>query len=219
MTHAQEPSVNDLSPVAPGEKEPVVIIDKSGSMSWPVSATSDVERREVVGEAMGILVRNLEDQDSQAAAEQADGSDERGGLLAYLFSDRAVELGDLNSSNWRQKWAAIRWGGGTRVMPAWQLAEQKFTGEFGDDPDRTMLAIVITDGEAEDAAAFEKVLEQANARRKFLIALIGYGPEHDATLRSYQMAERKNPQNVRVVTFTGETDPASIAADLLQLVG
>jgi hypothetical protein len=46
-----EPSVNDLSPVVkPGvEKEPVALIDTSGSMSWPVAENSTARRMDVVG--------------------------------------------------------------------------------------------------------------------------------------------------------------------------
>jgi hypothetical protein len=220
----QEPSVNDLSPIVGKgvEKEPVAIIDISGSMSWPAAEGSSVQRREVLGEAMGLLIRALEGEDSQAAAEQADGSDDEGGLLTHLFSDHTTELGDLNSSNWRAKWDSIRWGGGTRIMPAWEAAQADFLEEFGDQPamDRpVMLALVITDGEATDADEFEKVLEQANASRKFCVAIIGFGSDHDATLKSYKAAEAKNAKNVRVVTFGGETDPETIAAGLTQLIG
>jgi hypothetical protein len=224
MSSMAEPSVNDLSPVvAKGvEKEPIALVDISGSMTWAVSDGSSVARREVVGEAMGLLVRALEDEDSQAAEEQADGADDKGGLLVHLFSDHAEELGDLNSSNWRRKWDSIRWGGGTRIMPAWEAAQASYLEEFGEVPaiDRPVLEVlVITDGEASDAAEFAKVLEQANATRKFCVAIVGFGSDHDATLRSYKAVEAKNGKHVRVVTFGGETDPTAIANDLILLVG
>ena len=219
-----EPSVNDLSPVVkPGvEKEPIAIIDTSGSMSWPVAEGSGTRRMDVVGEAMGLLVKHLEGEDSQAAAEQADGSDEKGGLLVHLFSDHATELGDLNSSNWRAKWDSIRWGGGTRIMSAWEAAQNDYLEEFGEVPalDRpVLLTLVITDGEAQDGAEFARVLEQANAQRKFCVAVVGFGADHDATLASYRAVEAKNSRHVRVVTFGGETDPSAIAEDLIQLIG
>jgi len=219
-----EPSVNDLSPVVkPGvEKEPIALVDTSGSMSWPVADGSSVRRMDVVGEAMGILVKYLETEDSQAAAEQAGGDDDKGGLLVHLFSDHATELGDLNSANWRDKWAGIRWGGGTRIMSAWQAAEQDYLEEFGDTPalDRpVLLALVITDGEAQDADQFEQVLAQAGPQRKFCVAVLGFGPDHDATLAAYKAVEAKNGKHVRVVTFGGEDDPAAIAQDLITLIG
>ena len=224
MSSITEPSVNDLSPVvAKGvEKEPVALVDVSGSMSWPVADGTRVQRREVVGEAMGLLVKALEDEDSQAAAEQAGGDDGKGGLLVHLFSDHTEELGDLNSSNWRAKWDSIRWGGGTRIMPAWEAAQESYLEEFGEVPaiDRPVLEVlVITDGEASDWDQFSTVLEQANATRKFCVAIVGHGEDHDRTLRAYKAVEAKNGRHVRVVTFGGETDPASIANDLMLLVG
>jgi hypothetical protein len=224
MSSIPEPSVNDLSPVvAKGvEKEPVALVDISGSMTWAVAAGSSVQRREVVGEAMGLLVKALEDEDSQAADEQADGSDEKGGLLVHLFSDHTEELGDLNSSNWRKKWDSVRWGGGTRIMPAWEAAQADYLEEFGEVPalDRpVLLVLVITDGEASDWDEFSAVLAQANATRKFCVAIVGHGEDHDRTLAAYKAVEAKNGRNVRVVTFGGETDPASIANDLILLVG
>jgi hypothetical protein len=224
MSSMAEPSVNDLSPVvAKGvEKEPIALVDISGSMSWPVADGTSVQRREVVGEAMGLLVKALEDEDSQAAAEQADGTDDKGGLLVHLFSDHHEELGDLNSSNWRHKWDSIRWGGGTHVMAAWEAAQADYLEEFGEVPalDRpVLLTLVITDGEASDWDEFSTVLEQANATRKFCVAIVGHGEDHDQTLRAYKAVEAKNGKHVRVVTFGGETDPASIANDLILLVG
>jgi hypothetical protein len=224
MSSIAEPSVNDLSPVvAKGvEKEPIALVDISGSMAWPIADGSSVQRREVVGEAMGLLVKALEDEDSQAATEQADGTDDKGGLLVHLFSDHAEELGDLNSSNWRAKWDSIRWGGGTRIMAAWEAAQNDYLKEFGEVPalDRpVLLTLVITDGEASDWDEFSTVLGQASSQRKFCVAIVGHGEDHDRTLAAYKAVEAKNSKNVRVVTFGGETDPASIATDLILLVG
>ena len=51
MSSMAEPSVNDLSPVvAKGvEKEPVALVDISGSMSWPVAEGSSDTRRTTPG--------------------------------------------------------------------------------------------------------------------------------------------------------------------------
>jgi hypothetical protein len=219
-----EPSINDLNPMlAKGvEREPIALIDTSGSMDWPVADRSTIKRRDVVGEAMGILVKHLEDQDSQAEAEQSGGSDDKGGLLTYGFASGVTEFGDLNSSNWRGKWDSVRWGGGTQIMPAWEKAQEEYLEEFENVPtmDRpVLLTLVITDGEAADASGFAKVLEGAKAGRSFCVAIVGFGPDHDNTLRSYRAVESANPKRVRVVTFGGETDPTTIADALISLVG
>ncbi len=218
----EEPSINDLNPVlkAGVPREPVAIIDTSGSMDWPASEASSVKRREVVGEAMGMLVAALAAQDSQAAHEQEAG-EEKGGLLTFTFASEAGELGDLSPENWRQKWDAILWGGGTNIMPAWGLAEEAYLEEFGETPalDRpALLTLVITDGEARDAAEFSKVLQQAKTGRYFCVAIVGFGDDHDQTLAAYQAVAAANP-HVRVVTFGGETNPKTIADGLVSLVG
>lgn len=219
-----EPSVNDLNPMLAKDvkREPIALIDTSGSMDWPVAEGSSVKRRDVVGEAMGMLVLHLEDQDSEAPGEQSDGSDDKGGLLTFGFASDVTEFGDLNSSNWRSKWDSVQWGGGTQIMPAWRKAEEEYMEEFGDRSplDRPVLyVLVLTDGEAADAGEFASVLEDAKAGRAFCVAIVGHGVEHDKTLRSYKAVEAKNPKRVRVVTFGGETDPKTIADGLISLVG
>jgi hypothetical protein len=100
--------------------------------------------------------------------------------------------------------------------------------EFGDrDPDEqpTMLTLVVTDGETDDWRDFEPVLEQATAKRVFVVAIVGHGRKHDATLAAYQQAARKNAArdkfgkvHVEVVSFDAVTDPEEIALDLITLV-
>lgn len=218
----EEPSINDLNPVLkPGvPREPIAIIDTSGSMSWPASPNNSVQRREVVGEAMGMLVAALAAQDAQAAKEKEAGED-KGGLLTFTFASEASELGDLSPENWQKKWNSIQWGGGTVIMPAWALAEEAYLEEFGETPalDRpALLTLIITDGEAKDAAQFARVLEQAKTGRYFCVAIVGFGPEHDETLNGYQKVAGANP-HVRIVTFGGETNPQTVADALISLVG
>ena len=217
----EEPSVQDLSPVVPKgvEKEPVALIDTSGSMSWPAAEGSTIERREIVGEAMGMLVAKLGAEDSQAEAEAAAGED-AGGLMTVLFATEATELGDLNEANWKEKWASIRWGGGTHVMPGWGLVVDDYMEEFGDTPkqDRpALLVLVITDGEADDMAAFEAECAKTAGGTYICVAIVGYGADHDATLAAYQKLAETN-KHIRVVTFGSETDPTVLANGLISLV-
>jgi hypothetical protein len=225
----EEPSIQDLSPVVPKgvDKEPLAVIDTSGSMTWPAAEGSPIERRSVVGEAMGKLVAKLEVEDAQAAkeleAEMATGGEgEAGGLMTVLFADadNARVLGDLNDANWQEKWGSIAWGGGTFIMPGWQLAVDNYMEEFGDTPkqDRpALLALVITDGEAKDMAEFEAECAKTTGGTYICVAIIGFGPEHDATLAAYQKLADAN-KHVRVVTFGSETDPDVIAEGLISLV-
>jgi hypothetical protein len=216
------------------KKEPVLLLDLSTSMDW--SAADDrgpdwpdqSSRRAIAIGALSGLVRALEGEDSEAAAEQAGGSDERGGLMTHGFANEHVEIGDLNSSNLERRLNSIQWGGRTYIMPAWRAALADYDEEFGDrDPDEqpVMEVVVLTDGEADDWMDFEPVLEKATAKRVFVVAIVGHGAKHDATLRAYQDAATKNQaqdkfgkSHVKVVSFDSVTDPGEIATDLITLV-
>jgi hypothetical protein len=59
----------------------------------------------------------------------------------------------------------------------------------------------------------------------FVVAVVGHGRKHDATLAAYREAARKNQardkfgkRHVEVVSFDAVTDPAEIALDLTTLV-
>ena len=45
-----------------------------------------------------------------------------------------------------------------------------------------MLTLVLTDGEADDWAEFEPILEKADAKHVIVVAIVGHGDRHDATL-------------------------------------
>lgn len=212
------------TPIVPAgqPKEPVLLLDTSGSMLWEAAEGSSITRWDVVSEALPLFVAALEGQDSQAATEQAGGSDEMGGLLVHGFSNFHTEHGDFNSSNFAAKWATVKPGGGTTIMPAWKAAQEDYMEEFGDADamDRpALLCLVITDGEATDAAEFASVLSGAKQGRYFAVAIVGHGDEHDKTLRSYQGAAQVNPKHVAVLSFDSVTDPKELAADLITLAG
>jgi hypothetical protein len=217
-----EPSVNDLSPMLqPGvEKEPMLLLDTTGSMSYPAAEGSNVERRQVIGEAIGRIVEVLGAEDSQAAKEQAAGED-AGGLMTVTFAGGTAEgIDDLSPDNWREKWRAIRWGGGTQIMPGWEKLVDTYLEEFGDIPkqDRPhLLALVITDGEADDTDQFAQTMAQAKGGVYVCIAILGYGQEHDRALQVYKQIEAQN-DHVRVVTFGSETDPNTIANGVLSMI-
>ena len=216
------------------KKEPVLLLDLSTSMDWGAADENSGDfpdpgsRRAIVIGALHGLVRALEAEDSEATAEQAGGSDERGGLMAHGFANEHIEIGDLNTSNLERRLNSIQWGGRTYIMPAWRAALADYDEEFGDrDPDEqpVMEVVVLTDGEADDWMDFEPVLEKATAKRVFVVAIVGSGPKHDATLQAYQEGARKNQaqdkfgkSHVKVVSFDSVIDPDEIAADLVTLV-
>jgi hypothetical protein len=198
------------------EKEPMLLLDTTGSMNYGSAANDSTPRKDVIREAISLIVERLAAADSQAAHEE-----EGGGLRTITFADgQAHDIGDLNPTNLRDKWNHIRWSGGTRIMPGFNLLLKTYTDEFGNEPleERPLLlALVITDGEADDTAAFKDVVNRAAGSMYVVLAIIGHGAEHDMALRAYQQVEAQNG-HVKVLPFAGETDPEVIARALFRMI-
>lgn len=214
--------------------EPVLLLDMSGSMDWGADDEGDrshdyphpASRRAIVEQALPLLITALAKEDSEAEAEQAEGSDELGGLMTFGFASQPVKIGDLNESNAGRKLRAAQWGGGTHVVPAMKLALQKFDEEFEDDEDdsRVHLVLIVTDGEATDWRELEPYLLEASANRVFVVAIVGHGDAALGTYNAYKRAAEQNKANdefgkahVHVILFDGVTDPREIAEDLITL--
>ena len=198
------------------EKEPMLLLDTTGSMNYPTSATDQTPRRDTIREAIGLVVEALAAEDSQAGHEE-----EGGGLRTVTFADgQAHDIGDLNPANIGQKWANIRWAGGTRVLPGWNKLIDTYQDEFGQQPPAErplLLGLVITDGEADDTDRFAQAISGAAGGVYIVVALIGYGSEHDRALSAYRRIEETNA-HVKVVTFASETNPQTIADALLRMI-
>lgn len=198
------------------EKEPMLLLDTTGSMNWGTSADNTTPRRETIHEAIRIIVAELAKEDSQAAHEESGG-----GLRTVTFAGGdAHDIEDLNPTNLTQKWNQIRWAGGTYIMPGLAKLLEVYKDEFGSRPktDRPLLlALVITDGEAEDVTAFEQSVSQVGGDMYVALAVIGFGTEHDEAVRSFQAIEAKN-KHVKVLPFAGETNPQTIADALLAMI-
>ena len=198
------------------EKEPMLLLDTTGSMNYPTSATDQTPRKDTIREAISLVVDSLADEDSQAGHEA-----EGGGLRTVTFADgQAHDWGDLNPANLAQKWADIRWAGGTRIMPGWNTLIDVYQDEFGQEPPDQrplLLALVITDGEADDTDRFAQAIAGASGGVYVVVALIGFGAEHDRALAAYKRIEDNNA-HVKVVTFASETNPEVIADSLLRMI-
>ncbi len=202
---------------APGEeKEPMLLLDTTGSMNYPTEAGGQTKRRETIQEAIQIVVTELAKEDTQAAHEE-----EGGGLRTVTFAGGdAHDIEDLNPNNLHAKWGQIRWGGGTYIMPGLEKLLEVYRDEFGSRPAEqrpTLLALVITDGEAEDTNEFAQAISKVGGSMYLALAIIGYGDEHDRALRAYQQIEARN-KHVKVISFASETDPSTIADALLRMI-
>jgi len=199
------------------QKEPMLLLDTTGSMNYSVSEKDDTPRKTVIHEAISIIVGVLSKQDSQAGKEQTGG-----GLRTVTFAGGdAVDIDDLNPTNLRQKWSAIRWRGGTCIMPGWTKLMEIYKEEFGSRPvadQPVMMALVITDGEAEDRDEFEKAIMQAARGNVYVtLAVVGYGEEHDAAVAGYQAMASRN-RHLRCIPFGSETDPRKVASAMLKMI-
>lgn len=200
------------------ETEPILLLDRTGSMNYPNSAEDqNTSRKDVVREAISLIVEELAVRDSQAGHEA-----EGGGLLTFTFANgEAEEVGDLNPNNLDEKWKHIHWAGGTYIMPGWREVVQAYNEEFGSRPaDQRplLLTLIITDGEAADNDAFERTIAQAKGGVYIVIALLGYGAEHDKAERAYNQIAQNNPAHVKVLSFANETNPQNIASALLEMI-
>lgn len=214
--------------------EPVLLLDMSGSMDWGADDENNAgheypspySRRAIAEQALPLLITALAKEDSEAEAEQAEGSDELGGLMTFGFASSPVKIGDLNESNAERKLRSVQWGGGTYVVPAVKLALKKYEEEFDDDEDgsRVHEILILTDGAADDWRELEPYLLDASASRVFVIAIVGHGDKALDTYNSYKRAAEQNQAkdefgkaHVHVVLFDGVTDPREIAEDLITL--
>lgn len=217
-----EPEIGDISPVVPAgvEKEPMLLLDTTGSMGWENQEGSSISRWDVLTEAIGPIVTKLAAEDSQAAEEKAAGED-AGGLMTVTFAGgQATNIGDLSPENYREKMANVQLGGQTYLMPGWHLLTQTFMEEFGDTPEMQrpqMLALIITDGEAQDTEAFSTELEKIKGNAHVCVAVMGFGDEHDKALTRYQEVAKSN-DHVRVVSFGNTTTPDQIATSVISLL-
>lgn len=209
--------MNDPTTAPTPGRELILLLDRTLSMTFGTSETDRTPRYATIREAIGSVVDVLAKEDSQGAQEEGGG-----GLRTITFANGAAsDLGDINPSNLRQKWASIQWDGGTWIMPGWNKVLSVYREEFGNKPvaERPKLLVpVVTDGEAEDFEAFSSVLRTLSGNTYVLLAPIGYGSEHDRALAAYQSAAATNPVHVRVMPFGSVTDPQEIAQGLLKMI-
>lgn len=226
-TREELAALNDVTPFTQGKTEPMLLLDLSGSITWGASPDADHPSRiEVIGEALPVIIAALEGEDSEAETERltADAA-EKGGVYTAGFNSDAHDFEDVNSINLAtDKWPEIlsKVGGGTRIVPGWNLLMEHYAEEFGDRPVQDqprLVGLVITDGEAEDARAFGDLLARQGSRTYVGVAVIGYGDAHDATVRQYETVAAASNGHVRVLTFDSVTNPLVIARSMLALVG
>jgi hypothetical protein len=225
------------------EVEPEMYLDCSESEGWPWNSLPAVNTWSVQIEAVRGFIVPFEVLDSQAAAEQAGGDDDKGGVYCYPFSNAFLPIGDgdddgdLNSSNFDEKMTAFAtryFGsdglprGGTEAMTAILAGDDHFMGEFRDDPrdERPVRARVMwTDGKLNDAPKFQRYLGQATVTDEgygshgdwdevWAVAILGEpGGGGKAAYQQYVDLAKTHPW-IHAYYFEGVTNPAEVAEDM-----
>ena len=196
-------------------RDPMLLLDRTGSMTWATSETDPTPRNETLHEAINVFVGELQAEDTQARYER-----EGGGVRTVTFAGgSATDMGFLNLSNLRGKWDSIRWGGGTKIMPGWNLLQNAYNIEFARTPPQLrplQIILVVTDGEADDILQFEETLDR-DPDKYVIVACMGFGATHEALMQQFQKVQADNPR-VKVVNFVGGTDPRAIAVMLKNMI-
>lgn len=169
--------------------EPEMYLDCSESEGWPWETDGSRNTWDIQLAAVRGFIAPFEVLDSQAKGEQADGSDEKGGVYCYPFSHVFLPIGhgdddgDLNSANFDRKMGDFiaryfkdgKPQGGTEIMEAIKAGDRHFMKEFRKEPrgERPVRARVVwTDGALGDSRAFQAYLSNAT------LTHAGYG-SHD----------------------------------------
>ncbi len=197
-------------------KEPVAIIDTTGLMNEHVASGNPTTKRSLATQVLRGLVQELASEDTQGADEEGGG-----GLLTLTFADGvANEVGDLNPTNFEQKWASVHWGGGTYITPALELAMENFKEEFGHLPGNVQpkLALaILTDGALFDLNAATSWLRSVSGNVYVGVIVVGSGVDHDQTVAQWSSIAEHNP-HVTVEAAQASSDAHAIAARMLTML-
>jgi len=223
----------DEKPLVSGKKEPIFLIDLSGSNFFEgpqgqAGPDSPMTKKELLMIAVPLAAGKLGKDDSMAASEV--GTD-KGGVRSYGFNepdrfegwdeeeeefDDPRDLGDLSEANVQEKLGNAPWGGRTFIMPAIRAAVKAFVKEFPDG-DTTAEMVIWTDGQLNDQDQFEHWLEgvgkDASFKAVVAVAVLGYGDGHDQAVKEYKKIADSN-NHISVAALTGVSDPSEVVLDV-----
>lgn len=209
--------VLDFKTIKTAKKEPMLLIDTTGSMTEEAAEKSGIARLQVVGEMLPALITRLAAQDSAGAHEEGGG-----GIYTVTFADgRADEFGDLNEKNIQHFWDTRQWAGSTRIMPGYDRIHAHYREEFLNNDEVTekpkLLLVIPTDGELKDERQFEEALARDADSQYVVIALIGHGRDYQQALGAYHRLEARFP-NIKVLEMGGVTDGTTVAQTIMDMI-
>jgi hypothetical protein len=191
------------------KKEVALLLDITASMNAPIARNDATPRLKVVKDAVKLLVAQMPHLDTAS----------KNGLHTITFAGGvAQDIAELTVQNFEAKWSKINWEGNTRIMPAWKLMHNAFAAKFGRLPEPqqpALLALLVTDGDSLDIQEFERTLA-SDQNSYVVVALVGWGEEHDLALRSFNAIARTNPR-LKVIPLQGAHEAALIAGTLTSM--
>lgn len=205
--------------VARKSAEPMLLLDTTGSMTWPASNTSPILRKDLAKQALLLVVKTMQELDTAGKDEEGGG-----GLMVTTFAGgHGKVVGDINPANFEKKWKTIHFDGGTHIVPGWNTMLDNFDSEHGkkDKSDRPLkLVTLITDGEADDLGKFTDILAK-DTNAFVVVILIGChlpGVNHQAAIDQFTALAAENPRVV-FSDFTDCVDPQRLADQILLVCG
>jgi len=227
------------------EVETMLLLDVTGSMNYGTSDTDSTPRKDIVREAISSIVSRLAKLDSQGAHE-AEGGGLRTVTFAGGRATDLDDLNPGNlQKKWSSiKWAGgtkimpgmivvrrthararsihvLIHAFARALALGWKMLMDVYNEEFGSRPPAAqpvLMALVITDGEADDVDQLISALSHLPSHFFVVFAIVGYGDEAAGVYREYANLAARN-QQVRALSFSAETDPSKIANALIQLSG
>ena len=224
-------------PLTRFKKEPVFILDGSGSEDEFANPEGTITKTELICGIIEQLTPVLEGGDAQAKAEQASGDADRGGMRTFVGnvpdeiefepgedeSEDPRDLLDINSGNLQAKLnefrALVALHARTYILPAFKAAKHAFDTEFPGAKDRALQITFINDGKLDDEEAVEEwVAANAGPRCLICVVVVGHDPKpssrgHDAAVAAWNRIAAGN-KYVAVDAVTGVADAQEVAYDI-----
>ena len=175
-----------------------LILDVSGSMTYRASPASPQRRCEVCLHALQLLLA---------------GPSLPFGVQTYCTAANAVALTTTATrATWEATSAQLQWAGSSFLMPGWRAVEAAHAAAAS-APDAAGVVVVLTDGEAHDAAALCSAFEkQLPPNLRAVLCLLGEGPNFERAFALFSQLRETQPR-VDVVRLPCEAPAIALALE------
>ena len=173
-----------------------LILDASGSMSYRASPASPQRRCEICLHAVQLLLA---------------GPSLPSGVHTYCTAANALALTTTATrATWEASSAQLQWAGSSFLMPGWRAVAAAHAAA---PPDAAGVVVVLTDGEAHDAAALCSALEkQLPPNLRAVLCLLGEGPNFERAFALFSQLKETQPR-VDVVRLPCEAPAVALALE------